>query len=568
MKKLFYLFVVLSAIVGFSSCGNDDEKLEPSITLHTSDQVVNNSSSSIAISFETTTDWTATTSDNWCTITPSSGKAGANAIVANFVANSTYEDRKATITIASGNISKSLTICQKQSDAIVVKTSSIEVGEEGGETTIELNTNVDVSYSIDETAKNWISISATRSMVAKSIVLTIAKNESFNPREGKIYLKSGTLSETVTVFQKAGSPFIRVNEKEFVVASEGNSIKVEVESNIDYQIVMPSDKWISNTSNNGTSCQFMIDANKEYDNRSTTIIFKNDEYGKSETVNITQLQKDAIILSGSKEVEVDTEGGTFTIELKANVEYNISISDSWITETETRALVNYSHTYSVSAIPEGTEIRTATINITDAANSISETVTVKQEASIKLDKQNTKLLVGDSEQLNVRCGSTIGAVWTSSDAAVVSVDQSGTITAKKKGKATITITASNGKSSTCSVEVVSIEDCVSASMTNYGISIINGIYLNMRQYTITNNSPAEITVKSVESSSAGWWHQPTGGMFDFFVPSGYSSSSYSINQSLQSSNSKKIELYLQTSTYPSVKIKYTYKGKEYSVKAY
>lgn len=70
--------------------------------------------------------------------------------------------------------------------------------------------------------------------------------------------------------------------------------------------------------------------------------------------------------------------------------------------------------------------------------------------SIKLNKTSITLEKGKTEKLTATTSNSI--TWSSSNTSVAAV-KDGTVTAKAKGTATITVTASNGKTATCEVKV-------------------------------------------------------------------------------------------------------------------
>ena len=107
---------------------------------------------------------------------------------------------------------------------------------------------------------------------------------------------------------------------------------------------------------------------------------------------------------------------------------------------------------------------TATITATAADGSGEKatcSVTVNAAAivpveSVSLDKTSLELTEGGTARLTATIlpqnTTNKNVTWTSSDPSVAAVDQSGTVTAKKAGTATITATA-DGKSATCTVTV-------------------------------------------------------------------------------------------------------------------
>ena len=123
-------------------------------------------------------------------------------------------------------------------------------------------------------------------------------------------------------------------------------------------------------------------------------------------------------------------------------------------------------TISSSGVVTGKARGTATITVTANDGSGAQAtcvVEVKQYVtSISLDKASLPLVIGDEATLFVTSVLPDNAndktyTWSSSDDSIVSVDNSGKVTAKAKGKATIKATANDGSgvNATCSVVVSS-----------------------------------------------------------------------------------------------------------------
>ena len=102
----------------------------------------------------------------------------------------------------------------------------------------------------------------------------------------------------------------------------------------------------------------------------------------------------------------------------------------------------------------------AVITITDENGQVSKvTVEVKKSVPLKklsLNKKKVTLKVNQKEKL-VATKNPVTAVtklkWSTSDKKIATVDQNGKVKAKKKGKVTITVKASNGKKARCKVTV-------------------------------------------------------------------------------------------------------------------
>ena len=409
MKK--FLFLLTGLMFMLASCGGgEDDNTDPtptpkpnepaaSITMSTNIPSgglafdVNGGEKSV--SFTTNKDWTVTVAATtggatWCTASPASGSQGDATVKFSVKENTDYDDRSVSVTIKAGTATKTFTINQKGADALLVTTKKYEVAQEGGEIEVEVQANIDYEMEISETAKSWISEASTRALTTHKHTFTIAANEELKKREGEIVFKSGDKVETVTVYQ-AGGPVLLLSKNEFNVSDAGETITIEVKSNIDFGVQMPDVDWIvDEASTRGMSShtlKYDILPNETYDARETEILFYDKNSDLKETVKIVQVQKDAIIIS-QKNYEVKAEGETIEVKLSANVEFDVTMPDvDWITQVTTRGLTEHTLYYKV-AENTGEDSRSAEIVFTNKESQLSEkiVVTQQQKSVLSLDK--------------------------------------------------------------------------------------------------------------------------------------------------------------------------------------
>lgn len=90
--------------------------------------------------------------------------------------------------------------------------------------------------------------------------------------------------------------------------------------------------------------------NDDYEERSASIILSCKDLQR--TVVVTQKQRDALLLSPGR-VEMPQAGGRFTIEVKANVDYQMTIPNySWLHGVDTKGLVTTTRTIAVDPNPD------------------------------------------------------------------------------------------------------------------------------------------------------------------------------------------------------------------------
>lgn len=147
----------------------------------------------------------------------------------------------------------------------------------------------------------------------------------------------------------------------------------------------------------------------------------------------------------------------------------------------------------IDAISEGTSIFTATTK--DGKYSKKFVLTVSAGniyvTGVSLNKESISIARGTTSTLSATIAPTTATnknlIWSSSDTSIATVNSNGVVTAKKNGKAIITVTTEDGnKTASCSVEVVNPKLTADASI---GLSYIAGSTGTSRgiKVTITAN---------------------------------------------------------------------------------
>ncbi len=293
------VFLLLLAVgAGTSSCSKDDHEQLPeerptaSINIITNDPTVDCNAGEVAISFTSSEAWTASSNVEWIRIDVASGTAGSGSIKAQIAQNTTYDQRNGAITIKANNVSKNITITQKQLDALMVSSNKVEAVSEGCATTIEVKTNMSYQLKIDEACQSWVSTAASaRALETHKVVLNIAENTDLEKREGKVTVFSGDKSEDIIIYQQGSNPQMVLSQNVIEASEFGETVKVELKSNIAYTMILPDADWISVGNARALSTYthyFTISENRGDDSREAEIVFVNETYGISESVVIKQ----------------------------------------------------------------------------------------------------------------------------------------------------------------------------------------------------------------------------------------------------------------------------------------
>ena len=436
MKTLRLFGMLLLAIsLCLSACGEIENPIEPTpdpkpeevkseITID--NNIITNGFSFTSeageksISFTTNENWTlsiATTQsgDAWCTASATSGAKGNVNVKFSVTENTSYDSRSVSVTIKSGTASKTFTITQKYAEALLLTTNKYELSQDGGTIEIEVKANIDYEMEIADNAKNWITEAKTRTLTTYKHALNIAPNEEVEKREGEIYFKSGDKVESVKIYQ-AGGAIILLSKDEYIVSDAGETISIDIKSNIEYGVQMPDVDWITEEpTTRGMSShtlRYTISPNEEYDSRTADIVFYDKNSDLKETVKIVQVQKDAIILS-QKEYEIAAAGETIEVKLSANIEFEINMPNAdWIEQVNTRAMQEHTLYFKV-AENKTEEKRSADIAVVSSDSKLSETIAIIQQGNytaVTLREAGTlKSALGD-DYLNITSLKIVGPI--------------------------------------------------------------------------------------------------------------------------------------------------------------
>lgn len=427
MKKSRYtdlsvvLFTLLSSCIFFAACskGNEDNPEQPENIIEDFEQGNMNFTEGAGeqtFSFTANTAWTVSVASTrnggapWCTVAPTSGNAGSHTIKVTTTPNETYDDRSVTVTLKAGTEVRNFVVSQKQKDALLLTNDKFEVGQNGGTVTVEVKANVSYTTTIGEECKDWIKENSnTRALSTTTKSYDIAMNENGKKREGSIIFSDGSLTETVHIYQAGGS-IILLSQNDCHVGASGEEITVELRSNCDYEVMMPSVDWIKETMTRGMSSHtlhYTVAANDTYDGREAKIVYRDrSDNSIADTLTILQAQKDAIIVS-EKEVKVGSEGGTVEVKIDANVDFEMQLPDvDWISEVSTRGLSTHKKYLRITE-NTGESAREAIVLFRNTASGIEEALTISQSAKgkrvkVHVEKPGTLSdYIAESEKLNV-----------------------------------------------------------------------------------------------------------------------------------------------------------------------
>ena len=200
MKRVaLFLVSFLTIAVFFSSC----EK-ETILSIDQTSITVPDTGGSQTITLTANKPWTVSSNQSWCRTSPSAGEEAASTrITITCDANTSYDARSCIVTFTCAEMSGSVNVTQAASNGLLVSQTEYNVSNAAQQLNIEVKANVKFSVEVDNGCKDWVKYNTTKGLTNSTVVLDIAKNDTYDGREGKVTIKQtdGSLSSTVTIKQ-------------------------------------------------------------------------------------------------------------------------------------------------------------------------------------------------------------------------------------------------------------------------------------------------------------------------------------------------------------------------------
>ena len=168
-------------------------------------------------------------------------------------------------------------------------------------------------------------------------------------------------------------------------SSAAGSASVDLEATGKWKAAFVNDRakdWCSLSTESGkrgkATITVSVKESADYDQRSASIQFTCGKQAR--TILVTQKQKDAVLISSNR-LDVKEEGGNVSIEVRANIPYDYTISEdskSWITPLGTRGLISTTLNFRVS---RNEELQKREGGIVFRSGASTETVKVYQDGA-------------------------------------------------------------------------------------------------------------------------------------------------------------------------------------------
>ena len=306
MKQLISLALIVSCIFTFSNCSqNEVDKIKPYFNFtedtNTSPEFTADGGTTL-VSFETSHNWTASSNQNWITLSSKSGTPSKTNFTITVSENKSTSLRDGVIEIKSNNDSYTIFVSQKGKEdepIFTLSPSSSTVSADGGNISLTLKYDVDedyIQYGVFDKNNNpidWIELIETRTNTLE-LIFSISKNTSSSERVGIIVLydlKNDKEQNAIITQRGVETVFEFINNTDTSPEfnAQGGTSQVSFKTSHDW-IANSNQNWISLSRTSGTSsnANFTISVGENTSSSQRTGVVTITSNNKSYKINVSQ----------------------------------------------------------------------------------------------------------------------------------------------------------------------------------------------------------------------------------------------------------------------------------------
>ena len=292
---LLLLFICFASL--FASCERPDEKA-PELSITSSSSIdMDVAGGSGTITFMANRNWSASSSDFWVSVSPSSGQAsdGPITVTVRSEANTSYEDRSATVTIRMEDLSHTVTVKQSANVSMVLSTQSFDLTSGAQSIDVTVQANVDYTVSVSD---SWIKQIGTKALTSRTLTFSVEENTSYDERSATITIKpsDSSVAEQVVTVRQAQKDAMIVEDATFNLPYGGGGVAVNVEANVSFDVKSGADwiHYVETKALNTSTIYLTVDENSTYSAREGKVEITQKGGSLKHTVTIKQAGQVAV----------------------------------------------------------------------------------------------------------------------------------------------------------------------------------------------------------------------------------------------------------------------------------
>lgn len=273
---------------------------------------------------------------------------------------------------------------QKGQTVLDISSMTLALDNDGNAKTFSIVSNGEWTITNNS---SWCKTNKTYGKGNTVVNVMASPYDEYDDRNTNLTIKAGNKTKVITITQKKKDALLLTEEK-YVVGQAGDTITVEVKSNLNYSVTIPSAHkgWIKEVSTPATKAlvtgkkHFEISPNTQETKREGIIVFKDKDSALADTVHVYQSSEYKELVIVQKDYSLSCLAATLSVELRTNIDYDVIIptdAQEWITRLDTRAIrTDY---VSLSIAKNETQYdREAEIIIKDKNGTLSDTLHIRQ----------------------------------------------------------------------------------------------------------------------------------------------------------------------------------------------
>ena len=280
----------------------------------------------------------------------------------------------------------SLYSCQKAPVLEFTGSTAVSFTRDGGSQRITFTTNRDWSVS---SSQSWCKASPSAGSASDTpitVTLSCEANNTYDDRSATITIMADELVQTIQVSQETGLGLL-VSPQTVVLSNAAQSFEIEVQKNVPYSVSIDGagKEWLEYKGTKSLSSEkatFSVEANTSYSDRECTILFQQTDGSLSQVVKVTQRQTDGLFVT-TPEYNLSDEGHTLSVEVMANVTFDVTPEADWIHYVETKALKSSTITLTVDA-NDTYDARSGKVTVKQTNGSLTGEIIVNQAVNYGL----------------------------------------------------------------------------------------------------------------------------------------------------------------------------------------
>ena len=170
-----------------------------------------NTASSSSVTIPTNGTWSATTTSDWITLSPTSG-SGSDKLTISVSANPQDDDRRGVVKVSVGEETKQFTVIQKGIYFTIDQSTLSPIGSKGGSLYLAITTNQSWTAAIAGKS-SWLTLSATSGTGSTTLKITAADNASITERKDTVVLTRANKQSICLIVRQLGR-YLTISRKQ------------------------------------------------------------------------------------------------------------------------------------------------------------------------------------------------------------------------------------------------------------------------------------------------------------------------------------------------------------------